>query len=395
MADEFKILYVSYARSGRGDEVHTRQFVDALDRIHPQVTVHTPLLTENVFASEARQKMKAGRLADPFRELRYLAAIGFKKVRQQWAVLRREKPDVVVMRASRYLSMVWLCRLLRIPMVLEVNAPMWEATLLEPSERLRPMALWCWIEARMFALADHIMVVSRPLQDYYLRYGLDAKRLSVVPNGVDTGEFDPSLNGGALRASLNLGDKIVIGFIGSFVPWHGFEFLNRAVDAMVTDNPDLGDRIALLLVGQQKSDQPWSDSGGVTKVVTGKVPFDCVPDYLAAMDIITAPYPVIEPFYFSPLKVLEGMAMAKAVIASDQGQISELITNGENGVLYPAGDQRQFIQALKRLVADAKWRTRLGLCARRTIEVNYTWHINAKSILNLCSRLNRSASRRP
>lgn len=389
MIQDYKILYVSYARSGRGDEVHTRQFMAALEQLHPRVVFHTPRLTENIYMLKQRQGTKAQGGSDPLRELRYTGGVLLKRVREQWAVLRQEKPDLVIMRSCRYLSLVWLCRLLKIPIVLEVNAPMWERNLLPKSERFRPMSFWCWLEARLFALADHVDIVSQPLRDYYLRYGIAPDRLTVVPNGVDICSFAPTRSGAAIRTRFNLKDKIVIGFTGSFVPWHGLDFLLRSLDRWSKDYPDQRDRIALLLVGQQTRQFRLPDVPGVAKVMTGKVPFEQVPDFLAAMDVITAPYPPIKPFYFSPLKVLEGMAMGKPVIASGQGQINELITHEYNGVLYPAGDQRKFISQLQHLMEDGEARARLGANARRTIETNFTWHINAKRVLEICDRLIR------
>ncbi|BBO87714.1 glycosyl transferase family 1 [Desulfosarcina ovata subsp. ovata] len=389
MIQDYKILYVSYTRSGRGDEVHTRQFMAALEALHPRVVFHTPRLAENIHALKQRRGTKAHGGADPLRELRYIGGVLLKRVREQWIVLRREQPDVVIMRSCRYLSLVWLCRLLRIPIVLEVNAPMWERNLHPTGERFRPMTFWCWLEARLFALADRVNVVSQPLNDYYYRYGLAPNRLTVVANGVDICSFSPTRSGSAVRTRFNLEDKIVIGFIGSFAPWHGLDFLLRSLDRWAVDNPDQKDRMALLLVGHQTRQFRLPDVPGVPTVMIGKVPFEQVPDFMAAMDIITAPYPPIEPFYFSPLKVLEGMAMGKPVIASDQGQISELITHGYNGILYPAGDQWGFLNQLQRLIEDGELRSALGANARHIIEKNFTWHINAKRVLEVCNRLIR------
>jgi glycosyltransferase involved in cell wall biosynthesis len=381
-----KILYISYARSGRGDEVHTRQFTAAARRLHASLVVHTPRISEDAYSIEALTKT-GRRGGDPFREMRYLGGLFIRKAGEQARLLRREKPDVVVMRACRYLSMIWLCRLLKIPLLLEVNAPMWERTLLDRNERFRCMPFWCWLEARLFALADHLAVVSEPLRRYYVDRGLGPGRISVVPNGVDLDAFNSGKNGTELRQAHGLTGKIVIGFVGSFTPWHGLDFLAGAIQTCIAQEPGLRSRIALLLVGRQSSHTDVSHLGGVHTVLTGKVAHAQIPGYLAAMDIIVAPYPPIHPFYFSPLKVFEGMAMGKPVLAPQQGQIVDLIRHGYNGMLYPPGDHREFVRHIARLIEDASLRAELGRNAYGTIAERYTWQNNAASVLKICRQL--------
>jgi glycosyltransferase involved in cell wall biosynthesis len=384
---DYKILYVSYARAGRGDEVHTRQFAAAARRCHGNFVVHTPRITEDTYALEDQPRAPGAAPADPLREMRWLGGVLLKKVRAQVALLRKEKPDVVIMRSCRYLSLVWLCRLFKIPIVLEVNAPMWERTLLERAEQFRGIRFWCRLEAALFGMADHVMVVSEPLRRYYLDYGLEPARISVVPNGVDIAAFSPDRSAARVRTQYGLSGKIVIGFVGSFAPWHGLDGLVQALREGLRRDPGLRDKLALLLVGKRSGRRPLPAIEGVQTIVTGKVPHAGIPDYLAAMDIIAAPYPPIEPFYFSPLKVYEGMAMGKPVVASGQGQINDLIAHGSNGLLYAPGDPADLLRQLLRLIENPDLRADLGRKARRTIAQTYTWDINASRIVGICNQL--------
>jgi glycosyltransferase involved in cell wall biosynthesis len=101
------------------------------------------------------------------------------------------------------------------------------------------------------------------------------------------------------------------------------------------------------------------------------------------MDIAVAPYRHQGRFYFSPLKMLEYMAMAKPVIATSQGQISELIESGENGILCEPDDVAQFVDALIRLAADPLLRRRLGQNAERTVTARASWHAVAERVASI------------
>ena len=123
--------------------------------------------------------------------------------------------------------------------------------------------------------------------------------------------------------------------------------------------------------------------------MTGFVPYQLMPSYLAAIDIFVAPYPKIKPFYFSPLKIFEAMAMAKPIVASAQGQIKELLVDGKNGMLFPAGDKDTFCQRIEKLMLDPELCLELGRNARKHIISNYTWDHNAKKIFNILSKVTR------
>lgn len=62
---------------------------------------------------------------------------------------------------------------------------------------------------------------------------------------------------------------------------------------------------------------------------------------------------------------LEAAATGKPVIASDIGGLSDVVVDGETGLLTPAGDSEALAAAMARLLADAELRGRMGEAARR------------------------------
>jgi glycosyltransferase involved in cell wall biosynthesis len=104
------------------------------------------------------------------------------------------------------------------------------------------------------------------------------------------------------------------------------------------------------------------------------------------MDVAVAPDPNLPDFYFSPLKVFEYMAAGRAVAASRIGQLADLIQDGVNGVLCPAGDPSGLAEAVDRLCGDSGMRARLGQAARATVLRDHTWNGVVRRILALARR---------
>jgi glycosyltransferase involved in cell wall biosynthesis len=112
---------------------------------------------------------------------------------------------------------------------------------------------------------------------------------------------------------------------------------------------------------------------GQASVFTGAVDPERVPGLLASMDVAVAPYPLLEHFYFSPLKVYEYMAAGLPVVASRIGQLQTLIKPGHNGLLVSPGDAAELAAALEQLQSDRNLRARLGQSARQTVLSRFTW----------------------
>jgi glycosyltransferase involved in cell wall biosynthesis len=103
-----------------------------------------------------------------------------------------------------------------------------------------------------------------------------------------------------------------------------------------------------------------------------------MPAHLAVVDVAVAPYRAVENFYFSPLKLYEYLAAGRAVVASDIGQIAEVIHHGENGYLVPAEDEGALARALLRLVDDGALRAGL---TRRSTQGLMSWRDTARRVI--------------
>lgn len=366
--------------------MHTSRFIEALREIHDDLIIHTPLVHQGETEEEESSPLGGTfGFSDNLRELRFLAAMFVRRLLEEFRLLRKVSPDVVILRQARYVSAVPLCYLLNIPIILEINGPALEYEFLPQEERLRGGAFWHWLDKVLMKLASHNMVVSETLKRYYVKDGIAAEKIASVPNGVDTHAFDATVKGDRIREQLSLKGKTVVGFSGKFARWHGLPLLADAMKAIHASNKYSD--LVLLLVGSPDDNVVMPELPDEITTITGHIPHEEMPEYLAAIDIFVAPYPLITPFYFSPLKIFEAMAMGKPVIASAQGQICELITDELSGLLYPPGDLYALIHRIERLLVDAEYRRKLGRTARKVIETSYTWQDNAERMLALCKQV--------
>lgn len=310
--------------------------------------------------------------------------------------LRSHRPAAIVERLSLFGCVgLDLATKLDVPLVLEVNAPLTQEADTFRALQLRSLA--AEIETRVLHGADRIAVVSSQLGDRLVAEGVDADKISVVPNGVDPSEFDPFPTREAVRAELGLSDAFVVGFSGSLKPWHGVDVLVR-VFAELAER----DRSAhLLLVGGGPAAAELralvAEKGLDRRVTfTGAVPHEEVPKLLRAMDVAVAPFLPMEDFYFSPIKLFEYMASGACVVASRIGQITEVIKDGVDGLLCRPGDAEDLARQIDAARRSSALRAELGVRARAKVLDRYTWRRAAEAMVDCVgmaqhARVTRSA----
>jgi glycosyltransferase involved in cell wall biosynthesis len=70
---------------------------------------------------------------------------------------------------------------------------------------------------------------------------------------------------------------------------------------------------------------------------------------------------------------LEAMAHGRPVVAAAVGGLTDLVVDGETGLLVPPGDPKALRAALERLLADAELRRRLGAAGRERARERFSW----------------------
>jgi len=279
-----------------------------------------------------------------------------------------------------------LSRLLRIPLVLEYNASEeWMAKHWDPA-RFAPWLKLC--EKVSVKAASLIVVVSTALKRQLLQAGVPEQRILVNPNAVDPEWFHPNCGGAKLRRELGLcPEDIAICFVGTFSYWHGVAVLEQAIRSSLESAQSV--RTKFILVGDgplapqmRNALEPYTQRGLV--IFTGAIPHRSVREYLDAADILVSPHvplPDGKPFFGSPTKLFEYMAMGKAIAASALDQIADVLEHGRTALLVKPGDAGELAQAILHLVADPQLRIELGRNARESVLTRHTWRQNARRVL--------------
>jgi glycosyltransferase involved in cell wall biosynthesis len=374
-----KILYHHRTRAADGCRVHIEEMVASLRRLGHEVMVVAPRQarvepgngTTSSWVPWLRRKFP--RSWTEFLEFSY----SFYAFLRLYAAYRTFRPHALYERYNLFTPTgAWLGALTRLPVLLEVNAPM----VAERTEHggLALTKLAEWTERLSWRSADYVLPVTRALARYVQAKDVPDERIVVIPNGINTSQPPQSLEGGSPKTRLRLDDKIVLGFIGFMREWHGLE---RAVELLA--HPAAAPELHLLLVGDgpaRTSIESLAANLGISDrvTITGFLPHDEVPAYLAAFDI--ALQPAATP-YASPLKLFEYLQAGHAIVAPDQPNIREILTDGRNALLFDPAIQTSFGEAVLRLCHDRSLRQRLSLAARATIaELNRTWDSNAEEV---------------
>jgi PEP-CTERM/exosortase A-associated glycosyltransferase len=268
-----------------------------------------------------------------------------------------------------------VARRLGIPLVYEARA-FWEdaavdhGTTREGSVRYR---LTRMLETVLFRSADRVVVIAERMREEITRRGVDVGRIAVVGNGVDVDRFRPLPRNEVLAGRLGIRGDVVFGFIGSFYHYEGLRFLVDAFPALRARVP--GARFVFVGSGEEEAVLRDASSGsGGALVMPGQVPYEEVRDYYSIMDVFVCPRRRMRlTELVTPLKPLEAMAMARPVLASDVGGLSELIEHGATGILFRAEDAGSLVARAGELAASRELRDSIGLAARRHVERERSW----------------------
>lgn len=296
---------------------------------------------------------------------------------------REFEPDVLYERYNLFLlAGVMLKRRTGIPLLLEVNAPLVHERALHSGGLALP-ALARWAEGAAWRGADRVLPVTRVLAGYVKAYGVPEERIAVIANGINEAHFAEAPAPTLAKAQRGLEGKLVLGFTGFVREWHG---VDRVIRWMAS--PAAPANAHLLVVGdgpvRAELEQLARELNLAERITfTGVIHRDQVPHWVASFDIALQPAVVA---YASPLKLMEYLVLGKAILAPRAPNLLEVLSDGENALLFDEADAGSFERALSKLCDDAALRDTLARGARATIaRLKLTWDGNARRVVDLAA----------
>jgi glycosyltransferase involved in cell wall biosynthesis len=386
-----KILYINYlydlTESSVGASVHVNELARSIEKFGHNIEVYYLNQYNNETTDSVKYRIRSLLKSKLGRYLNQINALlaNIKYFIKEWKIVCRERPDVLLVRYTFLnFSIALIAIIKKIPFILEVNAPIAYESRKFANQIIKLPFIPEFLEKFNLLFANEIIVVSEELKKYYMKWNVSEKKIHVIPNGVDDKLFTPDNNADRINSQYNLKGKTVFGFVGSFHYWHGVENLIWLIKTIWMRYKDT----TFLLIGEgplkNRLQNMLKEKNFNNNVIfTGYVPHKEIPEYLASMDIVLAPYPKLDFFYYSPLKLYEYMAAGKAIITSRIGQIESVITNLENGILTQPGNFTELAEKSFDLIENVSLRKKLGKCARKTILNTHTWIHTANTISKL------------
>lgn len=294
--------------------------------------------------------------------------------------IARTQRAAVVHAASNYingLAAITAARRLGVTSVYEVRG-LWEITrsAREPEyESSELFQLTSKLESLACREADHVLTITGALRDEIVRRGVSPDKVTVLPNGVDTERFRPVPRDAALAGELGIGNQVVIGYVGSVLPYEGIDVLLRAVAQLRERSAEfhvliVGDGAAYNQSIQLRDELELAD----IVTFTGRVPHEEIERYYSLIDIAPfprLPVPVCE--MVSPLKPFEAMAMGKVPVVSSVAALAEIVEDGRTGLVFDKGEPGSLALALERLLRDDELRRSLSVSAQAWAASERDW----------------------
>jgi len=208
---------------------------------------------------------------------------------------------------------------------------------------------------------DKIIVINEIVKKLYNNV-LGDEQISTIPFGVDENIFHP------IQVEKN--DVFEILYVGSLTEIKGLPYLIKALPLILDEETN----VMLKIVGEGNQKAYLNELVKKLDIdehvmFSGFIPHNKTPKFFQQCDVFC--YPTLgEPFGKS---IIEVMACGKAVITTNIGGPSEIVSNGVDGVLVPPRNEGAIASGILDLINNENKRLKLGERARKTVEEKYSW----------------------
>lgn len=302
-------------------------------------------------------------------------------------IIKLEQPDLLHAHAMFFcgLPAIWLGKKFNLPVVYEVRS-LWMLNKTSKNNKKSLIEIVLFkIELYVMKRANKVIAINENLKQELLLNGISPRKIEVVKNAVNTTLIKGFLNNA--RKHQKKQKQFVFGYIGTLTPHEGLDFLIDAFQEFSKTHPNT----LLRIFGGGVEKEKIEKLAKVEKYVDymGSVEPEKIPQAFDGIDIIINPrYKNKLTDSVTPLKPLEAMAYNKLFIGSDVGGIKELVDDGENGLLFEAGNKEALIGKMK-LAFNMKGKEMSEIKSRANLYVNKhkSWMGNAQIYNDIYSNM--------
>lgn len=269
---------------------------------------------------------------------------------------------------SSALITLFVNRIFRKPIIVDCHDA-FQALSIKYQNPLRKI-LEIFLEKTTYKHAELILAVSEKEKDFLVRNGIPHDRIVVIPNGVDTEAFRPSMENTKVRARYDLKHSYTVVFVGNMEYSPNKEAADLITSNIAPRTLSQLDNVRFLIVGRIPP-KLVADSSNV--IFTGVV--ENVAEFLTTSDMAIAP---LLHGSGTRLKILEYLSCGLPVVSTAIGVEGLEVENGVNILIEDNIDK--FAVKIIDLLADRESRVRLSKAAREFVMEKYDWRIIAKQL---------------
>ena len=281
----------------------------------------------------------------------------------------------------------WLLAVLkRTPFMLEVR-DLWPAFAIEVGVLRNPLLIRAseWLERFLYDRAERVVVNSPGFIDHVRERGV--RWVELVPNGSDTGMFNPSDHGEAFREKYSLHGKFIALYAGAHGMSNDLDIVIQAAGIL-----DEMEDIQFILLGDGKEKaglQEQADAMGLGNVLfIPPLPKKEIAEALAASDTCIAilkPVPLYRKVY--PNKVFDYMAAGRPVVLAIDGVVRDVVEAADAGVFVEPGDPSYLADMVHQLSVNPERCRQMGQNGRRLVEERFDRSLQAEQLALILEKM--------
>lgn len=303
------------------------------------------------------------------------------------------KADIVLSTSPQFfngLAGYLVSKMRRTPWVLEIR-DLWPESIVAVGAIKSPViiSLLEWIERFAYRKADWIVPVTDSFKTYMLAKGIEARKITVVKNGVDLAQYAPRDGASALAEELGVEGKFVVSYFGTHGMAHHLQTilhaahrLNGSKNIIFMMVGDGAERRALL---QMRDDMAL---GNV--MMLDQQPKSRMRDFWALSDISLVLLKKSDLFKtVIPSKIFESLAMTKPIILGVEGESADLLRAANAGICIEPEQADELAAGVLELYQNLEQCQQLGRNGRRYVMEHFDRIVLARKLASVLETVGR------
>lgn len=303
------------------------------------------------------------------------------------------KADIVLSTSPQFfngLAGYVVSKLRRIPWVLEIR-DLWPESIVAVGAIKSPViiSLLEWIERFAYRKADWIVPVTDSFKTYMLAKGIEARKITVVKNGVDLAQYAPRDGASALAEELGVEGKFVVSYFGTHGMAHHLQTILHAAHRLNGSK-----NIIFLMVGdgaERRALLQMRDDMALGNVMMlDQQPKSRMRDFWALSDISLVLLKKSDLFKtVIPSKIFESLAMTKPIILGVEGESADLLRAANAGVCIKPEQADELAAGVLELSQNPERSQQLGRNGRRYVMEHFDRIVLARKLASVLETVGR------